>query len=68
MAPADSKGCMLHKPFDVAVFQGQIFVGVTQGITLIDQATGLCEQVRLRLPPACDESPLTPFAGGGPIL
>jgi hypothetical protein len=41
----ESKGCMLHRPFDVAAFQGQLFVGVTQGITRIDEDTWLCEQV-----------------------
>jgi hypothetical protein len=40
-----SKGCMLHRPFDVAAFQGQLFVGVTQGITRIDEDTWVCEQV-----------------------
>lgn len=40
-----SKGCMLHRPFDVAAFQGQLFVGVTQGITRVDERTRVCEQV-----------------------
>lgn len=41
----DSKGCMLYRPFDVAAFQGQLFVGVTQGITRIDEDNWSCEQV-----------------------
>ena len=42
---ANSKGCWLNLPFDAAVFQGEIYVGATQAITRIDQASGLCEQV-----------------------
>ena len=48
--PPESKGCMLYKPFDVALFDMQAYVGVTQGITKIFGngmllGDGQCEQV-----------------------
>jgi len=39
-----SKGCMLHRPFDAAVFNMEIYVGVTQGITKLFGGGG-CQQV-----------------------
>ena len=44
-ADGDSKTCMLHRPFDVlAAADGKVYVGVTNGMTVIDSATLACAQ------------------------
>ena len=42
---AESKGCMLHQPFDVATYGMDVFVGATQGVTCLFGSAWTCAQI-----------------------